>query len=225
MTSLVLSCLLFVVIHSLVSGRPAVRGRLVAALGERAYMGLFSLLSLLLLIWMIRAYGGAGYVHLWYLGTGARHLVLLLMPLALFLVVCGLTVPNPTALGYGGRPGAGSARGILRVSRHPFLAGVSLWAILHLMVNGDLASLIFFGCFLLVALWGMPHIDARAQARHGKDWEAYRSVTSAMPLAAVMGGRNRLVRGEFGWWRPLLAVALYGALIWLHPRLFGVAVF
>ena len=57
-------------------------------------------------------------------------------------VVIGLTTPNPTAVAQEGRVGQ-PPRGIVRITRHPFLTGVGLWALLHLISNGDVASLVF----------------------------------------------------------------------------------
>ena len=49
----------------------------------------------------------------------------------------------------------------MRVTRHPFLIGVGLWAVLHLVANGDVASFIFFGAFAVTALAGTVSIDAK----------------------------------------------------------------
>ena len=75
------------------------------------------------------------------------------MPLALFLLVGGVLIPNPSATGMTGvLDRLEPARGVLRITRHPVMWGVGLWAAVHLVANGDLASLLFFGGFLLNAL-------------------------------------------------------------------------
>ncbi len=75
------------------------------------------------------------------------------MPLALFLLVGGVLIPNPSATGMTGvLDRLEPARGVLRITRHPVMWGVGLWAAVHLVANGDLASLLFFGGFLLTAL-------------------------------------------------------------------------
>jgi uncharacterized membrane protein len=68
--------------------------------------------------------------------------IILMFPAAL-LVVIGLTTPNPTAFAQEGRVGQ-PPQGIVRVTRHPFLTGVGLWALVHRIGNGDVASLVFF---------------------------------------------------------------------------------
>lgn len=223
MTSLVAATLLFLGIHILVSGT-ALRGRIVAALGEKPYLGLFSLASLGSIVWMVLAYRGADLVILWWLGAAARHAAYLLMLVAIYLVVAGLTTPNPTAAG-GDKllEGAPAAPGIMKVTRHPFLWGVAVWALAHLLVNGDLASLIFFGGFGLLALIGPQLIDAKLAARKAEGWRRYAAATSWLPFLAMAQGRVSLNFAELGWWRFALALTVYVAfLLWLHDWLIGV---
>src|SRR3546814_8355689 len=70
---------------------------------------------------------------------------LLVMPLACILLVAGLTSPNPTLVGgerfFDGAPES-PAVGILSVTRHPFLWGTGLWALSHLLANGDLSYVV-----------------------------------------------------------------------------------
>ena len=89
-----------------------------------------------------------------------KPIAIILMLPAFLLAVIGLTTPNPTSVGQEGRV-ARSPEGIVRVTRHPFLIGVGLWAVLHLVANGDVASFIFFGAFAVTALAGTVSIDAK----------------------------------------------------------------
>jgi uncharacterized membrane protein len=224
MLSLAAACAAFIGIHVLVSGTP-LRGRLVAAIGEGPYRGLFSLASAAALIWMGFAYGRAAHVPLWDLGSGARHLAAALMLVAVYLVVAGLATRNPTAVG---QKIAGAetepARGVIRITRHPFLWGVALWGIAHLLANGHLAGLLLFGSLTLLALVGPHLIDAKLRARAPDAWRRLAEKTSWLPFAAIAQGRNRLAWRELGWWQPLLALALYLVLLlWLHELAFGLA--
>ena len=72
---------------------------------------------------------------------------------AFVLVVLGLRTPNPTAVGMEGLA-ARSPEGIVRVTRHPLLIGIGLWALVHLVANGDVASFLFFGALAVTALAG-----------------------------------------------------------------------
>ncbi|MDB5427742.1 MAG: hypothetical protein JWR43_1717, partial [Phenylobacterium sp.] len=113
-------------------------------------------------------------------------------------------------------------RGMLRITRHPFLWGVAIWAAGHVLVKGDAASIVLFGSMLLLALVGTASIDAKRRRALGAKWEAFAAQTSSVPFAAIVQGRQRLDIGEIGWWRIALAVAVWALLAWAHPYLFGV---
>lgn len=223
MTPLVLATLFFVGIHVFISGT-RLRDRLVARVGERGFLGLFSLLSLAGMVWLVVAYGRAPMVRLWgplpALGPAAIGLVLV----AFLLIGIGLTTPSPTAVGGEALLDADEpARGILRITRHPFLWGVALWAAVHLVVNGDLAGTVLFGGLLVLALIGPASIDKKRERRLGPAWESFAARTSNVPFAAILQGRNALRVGELGWWRIAVAVALYAAFLASHGWLFGVS--
>jgi uncharacterized membrane protein len=225
MTALIAAAVFFVLLHLLVSGT-ALRGVLVGAIKEGPYMGLFSLASVGGIVWLSMAYSdakGLGPVY-WDLGPGARHAGLLIMLLALLLVVPGLLTPNPTSVKQEGaldKPDA--VKGMLRITRHPFLWGVSIWALGHLLANGDLPSVILFGSMLALGVFGTVSIDAKRRKALGAKWDAFAAQTSNVPFGAILTGRQKLSLGEIGWWRLLLAVAIWAALLWAHPMLFGVS--
>lgn len=224
MTGLIAAAAVFVLLHLLVSGT-ALRGALVRIIGEGPYMGLFSLASIGGLVWLGWAYAqvkGAGPVY-WDLGPAARHAAVTLVLLALLLAVPGLLTPNPTSVKQEGaldRPDA--VKGMLRITRHPFLWGVAIWAFAHLLANGDLPAVILFGSLLLLAVFGTASIDAKRRKALGPKWDAFAAQTSGVPFAAILGGKQKLALGEIGWWRLLLAVVVWAALLWGHPFLFGV---
>ena len=224
MAMLVAAGAFFVGIHYCISGS-RLRDRIVAAIGEQPYLGLFSLLSIAALGWLIYAYSVAPRTILWETPGWLRPPMIAVMLVAVALVVIGLTTPSPTVTGGTGtldRPDA--ARGILRVTRHPFLCGVVLWAALHLLVNGDTASLVLFGALLVLATIGPSSIDGKRQRAFGARWERFAEVTSVVPFAAIAGGRNRFVLSEIGAWRIGLTLLVYVALIVFHGRLFGAPV-
>ena len=140
------------------------------------------------------------------------------MPVALFFIVGAFTVPNPTAVGAEARIGGDAARGMLRITRHPLMWGILLWALTHLIANGDLPSVTFFAAFAIVAGVGMVSIDHRKSVI--PEWPAFANVTSLVPFAAIVAGRNRLVLGEL-LLPAAIAVVLYVAMLWGHPWLSG----
>lgn len=223
MTSLVAATAFFLGIHVLIAGT-RLRDRLVAVVGERGFLGLFSLLSIAGMAWLCIAYTGAPYVELWGHLRVLDPLALALVLVAFLFIAVGLLTPTPTAVGGEGLlDGDEPARGILRITRHPFLCGVALWAAVHLVVNGDLAGTVLFGGLLALALVGPASIDRKRERRLGPRWERFAAHTSSVPFAAILQGRNHLHVDELGWWRVGVAVALYAAFLASHGWLFGVS--
>lgn len=221
MTSLVLGCAFFLGLHVVIAGSP-LRGVLVGAIGERRYLALFSLASIGGLWWMMAAYAGAPLLPLWAAPLWLRWPALLVMLPAVTLVVVGLTTPSPTGVGGEHQLVRGDAvRGIVRVTRHPFLWGVALWAATHVTLNGDAASGILFATLLILALLGPLLIDARRRRALGAAWAPFAAATSNVPLAAILAGRNSLRVGEIGVARIAGALALYALLLAGHQWLFG----
>jgi len=219
MTRLLLAAAAFLIAHY-VSSTP-LRPRLVRLLGANGYVLLYSAVAFATLGGMAWAYYRAPYLGLWHV-PALRYAPLAIMPLALILVVCGVLMRNPTAVGSEKllRDGA-AARGVLRITRHPVMWGIALWALSHIAARGDAAAAVFFGSMLVLALSGTVLIDRRKRAALGEDWVRFARVTSNVPFLAVLSGRNRLNLAEIGWGRPLLAIVLYGVTWWLHASLFG----
>jgi uncharacterized membrane protein len=101
--------------------------------------------------------------------------------------------------------------------------GVALWAITHLLANGDVASVTLFGGLALLAIVGTLHSDSRKRRQHGAAWDAYARQSSHLPFLAVAQGRTRLAWSEIGWRPIILGVGLYLVLLVLHEPVIGVA--
>jgi uncharacterized membrane protein len=217
------AALLFVFIHVL-SSTP-LRARIVHAIGEGAFRGLFSLASAVVLVWLLLAYGRAPYVELWTPAPWTRWVPIVVMPFASIFFIFGLTTPNPLSVGQENRIEATEpASGFLKVTRHPLFWSFALWAVAHIPANGDLASLYLFGAILLLSLVGMPLIDRKKEARFGAAWGPFALTTSVVPFLAAIQGRARLTLADFSLWRVALGLALYVGLFYGHPILFGVPV-
>jgi len=215
---LIIATLVFLGIHVLPS--TPLRTLAVQALGERGYLGLFALVSLAGLAWMSTAYGRAPFEGLW---PGLRLVPIAVLPLAFVLLACGLLSSNPALLGQAGvlrREDA--ARGIIRVTRHPVMWAIMLWAAAHILAIGSLQAVIFFGGLLLLAAAGTTLQDARKAKLLGEDWQRFAALTSNVPFQAIAQRRNRIAWREIGWWRPAAGLAAFAALLWQHAWLFGV---
>lgn len=222
----------FVLIHIGISAT-GLRARIVGAIGEWPYRGLFSLASGALLTGLII---GVGQMRadpfdplnapLWdppgWLRWGAYVLVLF----GLSLAFTGLFTPGPTTAGFekAGLARGEPAYGVLRITRHPFLWGVALWGAGHLLVNGERFAVMLFGALALMAIFGARSIDRKGAARDPEGWEKFEVVTSNAPFVAIAQGRNKLSLGEIGW-RGLAGVAIAVAIALFHRQLFGVAAF
>ena len=220
MTNLALAAVAFAAMHLLIAGT-RVRDALVARLGEKPYRGLFSLASAVILGWLIWAWSDVRQPAVTPL-LDWRWLAGLLVFVAFVLVVLGLATPGPTVVGGEKLLNREEpARGIHRITRHPFLWGVALWALVHLAFNAEPANLVFFGTFALVAVAGTFSIDAKRARHFGEAWRRYAGVTSNIPFAAIAQRRNRLAVGELGWMKLVAAVVAYGLFVALHARFFG----
>jgi len=223
MLPLVLAMLFFVGSHLVLSGT-RLRDTLVAYQGEGGFRAGFSTLSLLALIWVIYAYRQAPYIETWGQLVWFKPIAAALMPVAFLFVVTGLTTKNPTAVASeSALDDPDATKGILRITRHPFLWGLSLWAGVHVIANGDMAALVLFGSLLVLCLVGTRSIDAKRQRAYGERWGRFAALTSNIPFAAIKQGRNHLKMGEIGWQRLAGAAILYLAMLHFHAKLFGVS--
>jgi uncharacterized membrane protein len=137
MIILILGLIIFIGAHSFTMAREP-RAQAIARLGEGAYKGLYSLVSLLglvLIIWGFGAYRAEGYIQVWNPPVWTRHLALLLVWPA-FVAFAAAYLP-------------GRIKGALK---HPMLAGLKIWALAHLLANGDLGSMLLFAGLLAWAV-------------------------------------------------------------------------
>lgn len=191
MTLLIVGLVLFLGIHSFSMARGR-RAELIGRIGEGPYKGLYSILSLAGIVLIAIGFGyyrANGYIPVWDPPVWTRHLALLLVWLA-FICIAAAYLPGriKTAL------------------KHPMLAGVKIWAVAHLLANGDLGSILLFGSILIWAV--LARISAKRRdvaAQHGG-------------TAAPAGWRNDVLAVVIG------TLAYLAFAFWLHPWLIGVPV-
>jgi uncharacterized membrane protein len=210
MTTLVAATIVFLATHFITSTplRPVIVNRI----GEWPYRGAYSLVALITLVWMGWAYGTAPREVLW---VGITEITYVLMPVAFVLLACGY-FRNPTMVGADKLlKSEDPARGMIRITRHPIMWGIMLWAAAHIVARGDVKSLIFFGGLLIVAALGTILMDARKGGN--PDWARFAAVSSNVPFVAIAQGRNRAVWREIGWVRPAAGLAAFFLVLLVHP--------
>jgi uncharacterized membrane protein len=222
--SLAIAGIAFCGSHTLLSST-RLRGSLRDQLGEQGFLVVYSLTALATFAWFVVAYAHAPTILLWPRQTWTALVPVLVMPWATILLVAGYTTPNPTAVGMERSARADDpAPGILRVTRHPVMWAVGLWALSHLVANGDLCSVWFFGVIAALALGGTALIDRKKRLALGSHWQRLARVTSNLPFAALVAGRTRLRLRDVGILRPAAGLLLYAVLYLAHPIFTGVPV-
>jgi uncharacterized membrane protein len=182
MALLVLGLVLLIGAH-LVPANRRLRAGLAAKLGENGYKGAFSLISLAGLVLIVIGYGQAPRDQIFQASETARLFLPVGMAIA-FILMATAYVP--------GR--------LRRLLKHPMLAGVLIWSVLHLLANGDLASNVLFGSF---AVWSVFAIISAA--RRGQRIGSARESAMA-DLGGVAAG-----------------LIVFAVVLYLHPFLFGVS--
>lgn len=187
MSVLLLGLALFLGVHILTTLRTT-RAAMIGRLGEGGYKGLYSLVAaagLILIFIGFGRYRSAGYVEVWNPPFSVFH------PIALFLlwfafVALATTYAPPSR--------------IKSLLRHPMLVAVKVWALSHLLVNGDLGSMVLFGSLLAWAIYDRISVKRRGDT-------GAPSVGWSINDVLVVG----------------LGTVAYVAMFWLHDSLIGVA--
>lgn len=189
MLLMIVGLALFFLIH-LVPTAPEVRRSLAERMGEGPYKLMFSVVSAVALALIVYGYAklhatpGKNPV-IWSPPSGMRHATLLLM-LFSFILLAAAYIPSR----------------IRSAAKHPMLVAIKLWALAHLLVRGDLASMVLFGSFLAWAVFDRISVKRRA---------------ALGPLGAKTGGLG----GDIA--VLVVGLGLYALmLLWGHARLIGI---
>lgn len=185
MELLISGLVIWSVVHLTPAVAPAIKVKWMAAMGEKGYKLSFALLLLLALAMIILGWRSIEPSFLYQIPAAARHPVLLLVLLAFILF---------GASNYPTR--------IKNFIRHPQLTGVLVWAVAHLLLNGDSRSVVLFGWMGAWALLEIIFINRRDGA-----W-----VKQAVP------GWPREFRGL------AISLAVFVAVVLAHPWIAGVPI-
>ena len=217
-TSLIAAALAFVLGHVVLSSL-AVRKHLEKLFGAKPYPGIYSLLAIGAMYWLVAAYRAAPYIELFRAPPWTRWIPNIVMPVALIFFFGSLTTRNPTGVAQEKFVSA-EPTGILRITRHPMLWGFALWGLAHMTTNGDIASLILFASMAILSIVGMLHIDSRRKVTLGEAWIPFAEKTSLVPFAK---GHVGAALREMGWWRFVVPIVLFGALLHFHKTVIGIS--
>ncbi len=189
MLLLCLCLLFFFATHSLRVIAPGFRAGMVSRLGEGPWKGVYSLVSVVAITLIVYSFGQARQVTgmLYYPPIWMSHITILLM---LFAMICLVASCLP-------------AGHIVTKTKHPLILALKIWALSHLLANGETSSVIFFGSFLA---WGViMRISLKRRERAG-EVVTRPFVSARYDIIAVV-----------------LGVVLWAAFIWkLHEWLTGV---
>ncbi len=192
MTMLILGLLLFLGVHSLRIFADSWRTGLRQRMGENAFKGVYSVLSIVGFALIVWGYGAARQepLALWASPLWTRHLAALLT-LPAFVLLAAAYVPGNT---------------IKSRLHHPMVIAVKVWAAAHLLANNTAADVLLFGSFLVWAA-----LSFRAARRRDRLTGTSYPPGRAMPTVAVV------VVGLAVW----VGFAFWAHMAWIGVRPFG----
>lgn len=215
-TTILLLWLGFAATHLILSALP-VRQPLIEMIGDNAFRGLYSVIALawfVPLVWVYFRNKHAGPA-LWnlQLGDGVRWLMYLGMGVAFVLLISAFIQPSANSMA----PSDGKARGVLHITRHPLLMSFALFGLLHLIPNGFLSDVIFFGGFAVFVAVGAWHQDQRKLATK----PGYRDFYEATPFFPFTGTHTLQGLRELSPLAVAIGVALTVVVRTYHSSWFG----
>jgi uncharacterized membrane protein len=215
---------LFIVTHLIISSE-AVRPRLIELIGELPFRGLYSLVAFgtlipLILVFMRHKHAGA---MLWYVRNfgSMRLLTWILMFAAFILLAASLISPSPGAIGGSSSGSTSSVRGMLKLTRHPGFVAFSVFGFAHMLMNGWVGDVIFFGTFPALGIIGGLHQDRRKLRELGESYRTFMEQTSFFPGGALISGRQHWSLADMPWMAIGIGVVTALIVVHFHPYLFG----
>lgn len=207
---LALAAISFVGSHFMMSH--PLRAAMVARLGDKGFLAVYSLVSLAtfgLMLWAAWAVGAEQ--PLWQAGDGLWLAASLVMWLGSILFV-GAYRNNPALPdASGAAPRIGEPRGVFMITRHPMMWGFALWGLVHLAVAPTVSTIIISLAIIILALGGSVGQDRKKLALFGPIWREWMERTSFVPFA-----RGGALPGAFA---TIGGTLLFFAATWAHGAL------
>jgi len=196
---IVLLWLAFAVSHMLLSSL-MLRPRLVGALGEKGFMGVYSLIALVTFVPLVSVYFGNKHSGPMIWSIPITH-----------------PIESPAAMNVSPDQSI-EVKGVHYITRHGVFMGAGLFGLIHLVPNGFASDIAFFGGFPIFAIVGCIHQDRRKLVTDAVRYGEFHAATPLIPFT----GRETL-RGlrELSFVAYAVGISLTTALRYFHAQWFG----
>jgi uncharacterized membrane protein len=208
LASLIAANIAFVGSHFVMSH--PMRAGLVRAVGAKGFLGVYSLVSLALFAWIVMAFRqvGPGGEVLWDGTSTVIWTIASLLTVLAMVLLLGSFKGNPAVPDAPASLAEAEPAGALRVTRHPMMWGVAIWAVSHMLVMPTPRTLVTAGAMLVLALLGAHLQDGKKEGLMGEAWKGWESRTSFWPRWSALGAIPVTI------W--LAGIAAWLLATWLH---------
>ncbi len=202
------------------------RSRMVERFGEQGFAYVYSAIAALVFTFVVTTYAGVRF-------EGLPGPALGRFPIArealIALIVTSVVLMTATFASYHEGPYEAGVvqrrfpppRGLERVTRHAFFAGLVIFSLAHALLATKLVGTVFLLGYAAVSAVGAWHQDRKLLARFGEPFAAYLRATSAVPFVAIVSGRQRLVWSELPYAAIVAALVLAWGLRSIHDWIFA----
>jgi uncharacterized membrane protein len=204
----------FVGTHFLLSH--PLRRPLVGVLGEKAFLGVYSLVAAATLGATIWAYRTAEITPPWWQVGGGLWAASTALMLVASILLMGSLVRNPALAGAGTSAATAEARGVFAVTRHPMMWAFAIWGVSHILIYPVTKNMVLSAAIIVLALVGAALQDRKKAALDPEGWPAWQARTSYLPFGATIAGRARFGAHALGG-----GVVVWLAATWAHIPLAG----
>lgn len=196
------------------------RAGIVVRIGAAGFLGVYSLVALVTIVWVAMAYRAAPMTPmLWPVGDGLWAVATIVMLIASMLLMGSLignpALPDPT----GATVVPTEATGVFAITRHPMLWSFTLWGACHIAVYPVAANIVVALSMIVLSLVGATMQDRKKEALTPEPWRAWEARTSYWPFAAMLAGRARM--GGLRMHVVAGGVVLWLAATWAHLPIAG----
>jgi uncharacterized membrane protein len=212
---LIIAISAFVAGHELLSH--PLRAPLVAKLGDRGFMLVYSVVALGTLGLAVQLWKAIEPNRLWTAPHWLHIICVIAMAFAAILFVGSVTAPNPALMGM---PAGGRPRGVQRITRHPMMWSFAIWGFVHIIMSADSRTIVLASGIITLALFGAAMQDGKKKAQNPA-YGDHMAATGFMPFGAQLRGRAAWSSALPGLVATVGGLALWALLLWGHPLVIG----